>query len=56
MMKRVLKFAFCAATLVAGLCGCEKVVTEIDLGNLEGSWEKEYPKGVQQQETCAAAH
>ncbi len=35
--------------LVAGLCGCEKnLVPEIDLAdNLEGSWEKVYPEGVQ---------
>ena len=49
MMKRILIFAFCAALLVAGLCGCEKnLVPEIDLAdNLEGSWEKVYPEGVQ---------
>ena len=49
MMKRILNFAFCAALLVAGLCGCEKnLVPEIDLANnLEGSWEKVYPEGVQ---------
>ena len=34
--------------LVAGLCGCEKMIPEIDLSaNLEGSWEKVYPEGVQ---------
>jgi len=35
--------------LVAGLCGCEKnLFPEIDLANnLEGSWEKVYPEGVQ---------
>ena len=34
---------------MAGLCGCEKnLVPEIDLAdNLEGSWEKVYPEGVQ---------
>ena len=39
----------CAALLVAGLCGCEKnLIPEIDLANnLEGSWEKVYPEGVQ---------
>ena len=38
----------CAALLVAGLCGCEKMFPEIDLaGNLEGDWQKEYPEGVQ---------
>ena len=49
MMKRILNFAFCAALLVAGLCGCEKnLFPEIDLANnLEGSWEKVYPEGVQ---------
>ena len=49
MMKRILNFAFCAALLMAGLCGCEKnLVPEIDLAdNLEGSWEKVYPEGVQ---------
>lgn len=47
MMKRILNFAFCAALLVAGLCGCEKnLVPEIDLANnLEGSWEKVHPEG-----------
>ncbi len=35
--------------LVAGLCGCEKnLIPEINLAdNLEGSWEKVYPEGVQ---------
>ena len=49
MMKRILNFVFCAALLVAGLCGCEKnLIPEIDLANnLEGSWEKVYPEGVQ---------
>ena len=37
----------CAVLLVAGLCGCEKLVQEINLDNLEGSWQKEYEKGVQ---------
>ena len=39
----------CAALLVAGLCGCEKqLIPEINLAdNLEGSWEKVYPEGVQ---------
>ena len=39
----------CAVLLVAGLCGCEKqLIPEINLAdNLEGSWEKVYPEGVQ---------
>ena len=47
-MKKILSFV-CAALLVAGLCGCEKnLIPEIDLANnLEGSWEKVYPEGVQ---------
>ena len=45
---KLLRSVLCVALLVAGLCGCEKVVTEIDLaGNLEGSWEKVNPEGVQ---------
>ena len=48
MMRKILSFV-CAALLVAGLCGCEKnLFPEIDLANnLEGSWEKVYPEGVQ---------
>ena len=48
MMRKVLSFV-CAALLVAGLCGWEKnLFPEIDLANnLEGSWEKVYPEGVQ---------
>ena len=48
-MKRILNFAFCATLLLAGLSGCEKnLIPEIDLANnLEGSWEKVYPEGVQ---------
>ena len=47
-MRKILRF-FCAALLVAGLCGCEKqLIPEINLAdNLEGSWEKVYPEGVQ---------
>ncbi len=41
-MKRVLKFVFCAAALVAGLCGCEK----IDVNKLEGTWSEEYDPTV----------
>ena len=45
---KILKTVICAALLVAGLSGCEKLVPEIDLANnLEGSWEKVYPEGVQ---------
>ena len=46
---KILRTMICAALLVAGLCGCEKnLVPEIDLAdNLEGSWEKVYPEGVQ---------
>ena len=48
MMRKILNFV-CAALLAAGLCGCEKnLFPEIDLANnLEGSWEKVYPEGVQ---------
>ena len=44
---KILKTMICAALLVAGLCGCEKLVQEINLDNLEGSWQKEYAKDVQ---------
>ena len=48
VMKK-LRTILCAVLLVAGLCGCEKqLIPEIDLSNnLEGSWEKVYPEGVQ---------
>ena len=46
-MKSILKTMICAALLVAGLCSCEKLVQEINLDNLEGSWQKEYAKDVQ---------
>ena len=48
---KILRTMIRAALLVAGLCGCEKkLVPEIDLAdNLEGSWEKVYPEGVQMQ-------
>ena len=40
-----------AVLLVAGLSSCEKwfnnIIPEIYLTNLEGSWMKEYPEGVQ---------
>jgi len=47
---KFLKTMICAALLVAGLSVCEKnLIPEIDLANnLEGSWEKVYPEGVQQ--------
>ena len=46
---KTLKTILCAALLVTGLCGCEKqLIPEINLAdNLEGSWEKVYPEGVQ---------
>ena len=46
---KILKIVICAALLVAGQCGCEKnLIPEINLAdNLEGSWEKVYPEGVQ---------
>ena len=46
---KILRTMICTALLVAGLCGCEKnLFPEIDLANnLEGSWEKVYPEGVQ---------
>ena len=46
---KILKTVICAALLVAGLSGCEKqLIPEINLtDNLEGSWEKVYPEGMQ---------
>ena len=46
---KILKTVICAVLLVAGLSGCEKqLIPEINLAdNLEGSWEKVYPEGVQ---------
>ena len=45
---KTLETIICVMLLVAGLCGCEKMVPEIDLtGNLEGDWEKVTRKGVQ---------
>ena len=46
---KILKTVICAAMLVVGLSGCEKqLIPEINLtDNLEGSWEKVYPEGVQ---------
>ena len=46
---KIMRTMICAALLVAGLCGCDKqLIPEIILAdNLEGSWEKVYPEGVQ---------
>ena len=46
---KILRTLICAALLAAGLCGCDKqLIPEINLAdNLEGSWEKVYPEGVQ---------
>ena len=46
---KILRTVLCAVLLVAGLSGCEKqLIPEINLAdNLEGSWEKVYPEGVQ---------
>ena len=54
---KILRTMICAALLVAGLCGCEKqLIPEINLAdNLEGSWEKVYPEGVQQRQAGAHA-
>ena len=38
---KILKIVICAALLVAGLCGCEK----IDVNKLEGTWT-ERPHGL----------
>ena len=47
-MKQLFKMVICTVLLMAGLSSCEDLVTEINLAdNLEGSWQKEYPKGVQ---------
>ena len=51
-MMKILRTVLCAVLLVAGLSGCEKqlkqLIPEINLAdNLEGSWEKVYPEGVQ---------
>ena len=48
-MMKILKTVLCAALLVTGLCGCEKqLIPEINLAdNLEGSWLKVHPEGVQ---------
>ncbi len=50
MMRKILYFV-CSALLVAGLCGCEKMIPEVNLtDNLEGSWEKVYPEGARRTE------
>ena len=41
MMRKILAFV-CAALLVAGLCGCEK----IDVNKLEGTWSEQYDPSV----------
>ena len=41
MMRKILSFV-CAALLVAGLCGCEK----IDVNKLEGTWTEQYDPTV----------
>ena len=41
MMRKILSFV-CAALLVAGLCGCEK----IDVNKLEGTWSEQYDPNV----------
>ena len=41
MMRKILSFV-CAALLVAGLCGCEK----IDVNKLEGTWSEQYEPSV----------
>ena len=40
-MRKILSFV-CAALLVAGLCGCEK----IDVNKLEGTWSEQYDPNV----------
>ena len=39
---KILKTILCAALLVAGLCGCEK----IDVNKLEGTWTEQYDPTV----------
>ena len=41
-MKSILKISICAALLVAGLCGCDK----LDLSKLEGTWSEQYDSAV----------
>ena len=45
-MRKILSFV-CAALLVAGLCGCEKIdVNKIDVNKLEGTWSEQYDPNV----------
>ena len=39
---KIMKTMICAALLVAGLCGCEK----IDVNKLEGTWSEQYDPTV----------
>ena len=41
MMRKILSFV-CAALLVAGLCGCNK----IDVNKLEGTWSEQYDPAI----------
>ena len=41
-MKSILRISICAALLVAGLCGCEK----LDMSKLEGTWSEQYDPTV----------
>ena len=41
-MKRILRLSICAALLVKGLCGCEK----LDMSKLEGTWAEQYDSTV----------
>ena len=46
LMRKILSFV-CAALLVAGLCGCEKIdVNKIDVNKLEGTWSEQYDPNV----------
>ena len=46
MMRKILSFV-CAALLVAGLCGCEKIdVNKIDVNKLEGTWSEQYDPNI----------
>jgi len=47
---KILKTVICAALLVTGLCGCEKLkdqIPEVDFENLPGTWVKVWTEGVQ---------
>ena len=41
-MKSILRISICAALMVAGLCGCEK----LDMSKLEGTWSEQYDPTV----------